>query len=101
MLLGIAVAIAVRCPDFVRTFANPMAGVAGMSVRSFTTFNLIGGALWTIGVTMLGFVLGKTIPSAEDHLLVIEGVIIVLSLVPIAIEFVRARRQRSRQGATL
>jgi membrane-associated protein len=83
-----------RFIPIVRTFANPMAGVAGMPVRDFTTFNIIGGAMWAVGVTMLGFVLGKTIPSAEDHLLVIEAVIIVLSLLPIAFEVVRARRRR-------
>jgi membrane-associated protein len=71
-----------------------MAGVAEMPVRTFTTFNLIGGALWTFGVTMLGYVLGKTIPSAEDHLLVIEAVIIFLSLLPIAYEVLRSRREK-------
>ena len=98
---GAKTIVLARFIPIVRTFANPMAGVAGMPVRSFTTFNLIGGGLWTVGVTMLGFVLGKTIPSAEDHLLVIEGVIIALSLVPIAIEVLRARRQRAREGAPL
>jgi membrane-associated protein len=73
-----------------------MAGVAGMPVRTFTTFNLIGGALWAGGVTMLGYVLGKTIPSAEDHLILIEAIIIVLSLVPVAIEVVRTRRERAK-----
>jgi membrane-associated protein len=85
--------VVARFIPIVRTFANPMAGVAGMDVRQFTTFNVIGGTAWTIGVTMLGFVLGKTIPSAEDHLLVIEAVIIVLSLVPIAVEVIRHRRE--------
>jgi membrane-associated protein len=86
-----------RFIPIVRTFSNPMAGVAGMPIRSFTTFNLIGGALWAVGVTMVGFVLGKTIPSAEDHLLVIEAVIIALSLVPIVVEVLRARRNRARE----
>jgi membrane-associated protein len=85
-----------RFIPIVRTFANPMAGVGGMEPRSFTTYNLIGGALWTVGVTMLGWVLGKTIPSAEDHLIVIEGVIILLSLLPIAYEVIRHRRQRAK-----
>ena len=85
-----------RFIPIVRTFSNPMAGVAGMPVRAFTTFNLIGGALWAVGVTMVGFVLGKTIPSAEDHLLVIEAIIIVLSLVPIAVEVLRPARSRPR-----
>jgi membrane-associated protein len=86
--------VVARFIPIVRTFANPMAGVAEMPVRTFTTFNLIGGALWTVGVTMLGYVLGKTIPSAEDHLLVIEAVIIGLSLMPVAYEIIRSRRER-------
>jgi membrane-associated protein len=84
-----------RFIPIVRTFANPIAGVADMSVREFTIFNIIGGALWAVGVTMIGFALGKTIPSAEDHLFVIEGIIILLSLIPIGIEVRRSRRQRA------
>jgi membrane-associated protein len=86
--------VVARFIPIVRTFANPMAGVAEMKVRTFTTYNLIGGALWTVGVTMLGYVLGKTIPSAEDHLVIIEIVIIVLSVMPVAYEFIRSRRER-------
>ena len=95
---GAKTIVLARFIPIVRTFSNPMAGVAGMPVRAFTTFNLIGGALWAVGVTMIGFVLGKTIPSAEDHLLVIEGIIIVLSLMPIAVEVLRARRDRARES---
>jgi membrane-associated protein len=87
-----------RFIPIVRTFANPMAGVARMPLRAFTIFNMIGAALWAVGVTMIGFVLGKTIPSAEDHLLVIEAIIIALSLIPIAFELIRARRHRTRQA---
>jgi membrane-associated protein len=96
---GAKTIVLARFIPIVRTFANPMAGVAKMPARSFTTFNVIGAALWTVGVTMLGFVLGKTIPSAEDHLVVIEIVIILLSLVPIAIEIVRDRRAKARRPA--
>ena len=98
---GAKTIVVARFIPIVRTFANPMAGVGRMPLRAFTTFNLIGAALWAVGVTMIGFVLGKTIPSAEDHLLVIEAVIIALSLVPIAVEVVRHRRQRAREGAQL
>jgi membrane-associated protein len=92
---GAKTIVVARFMPIVRTFANPMAGVGNMPVRAFTIYNVVGAALWTIGVTMIGFILGKTIPSAEDHLLVIEGIIILLSLIPIAIEILRARRQRS------
>ncbi len=89
-----------RFVPIVRTFANPMAGVAKMDARKFATFNVIGAAVWTVSVTMLGWVLGKTIPSAEDHLLVIEGIIIALSLIPIAVEVVRHRRERAAVAST-
>lgn len=95
---GAKTIVLARFIPIVRTFSNPMAGVGGMPLRSFTTFNVIGGAMWAVGVTMVGFVLGKTIPSAEDHLLVIEGIIILLSLTPIGIEVIRHRRARAREA---
>ena len=96
---GAKTVVIARFIPIVRTFANPMAGVAKMPVRSFTIFNIIGAFSWAVGVTMIGFVLGKTIPSAEDHLLVIEGIIIVLSLIPLAVEVLRARRDRAKERA--
>jgi membrane-associated protein len=86
--------VVARFIPIVRTFANPMAGVAEMKPRTFTIYNVIGGLGWALGVTMLGFVLGKTIPSAQNHLLEIEAIIIVLSLLPVAYELHRTRRQR-------
>lgn len=90
---GVKTIIVARFIPIVRTFANPMAGVAKMDVRTFTMFNVVGGTVWTTSVVMLGFILGKTIPSAEDHLLIIEAVIIALSLTPLAYEVARHRRQ--------
>lgn len=87
--------IVARFLPVVRTFANPMAGVAGMDVRLFTTYNAIGALLWAVGVTLLGYALGKTIPNAENHLVVIEGIIIVLSAVPIVVEVIRGRRRKA------
>jgi len=82
-----------RFIPIVRTFANPVAGVSRMSHRQFAIYNVVGGLFWVVGVVMLGYVLGTAIPSAEDHLLLIEGIIIALSLVPIAVEALRARRR--------
>jgi membrane-associated protein len=93
---GAKTIVLARFVPIVRTFANPIAGVAEMPVREFTIYNIVGAALWTVTVTMLGYVLGKTIPSAEDHLILIEAIIIVLSLVPVAIEVVRTRRERAK-----
>jgi membrane-associated protein len=93
---GAKTIVLARFVPIVRTFANPIAGVAKMPVREFTIFNIVGAALWTVSVTMLGYVLGRTIPSAEDHLLLIEAIIIVLSLVPVVVEVVRTRRERAK-----
>ncbi len=93
---GAKTIVIARFIPIVRTFANPIAGVAKMPVREFTIFNVVGAAFWVVTVTMIGFVLGKTVPGAEDHLFVIEGIIILLSLIPIGVEVVRSRRERSR-----
>jgi membrane-associated protein len=88
---GAGTVIVARFIPVVRTFANPMAGVARVKPRTFFVYNLIGAALWTGLVTMLGFVLGKTVPSAQHHLGEIEGIIILLSLLPVAYEVVKHR----------
>jgi membrane-associated protein len=71
----------------VRTFANPVAGVSAMDVREFTVFNVVGAALWTIGVTLLGYFIGN---SVKDVYLI--PAVIVVSVIPIGVEFVRHRR---------
>jgi len=59
---------------------------------------IAGGLLWVVGVTLLGYALGKNIPNAKDHLLVIEGIIIALSHVPVGLEVLRSRRSASSRS---
>ena len=92
---GAKTIVVARFIPIVRTFANVVAGVGDMSSRAFATFNVVGGLLWVVSVTLLGYALGKNIPHAEDHLVVIEGVVIALSLVPVALEVRRSRRSAS------
>ena len=80
----------------VRTFANPMAGVAGMDARTFTIFNVIGGFLWAGGVTLAGYELGDHITNVDRYLLPIIALIIVVSFIPVLLELTRSRRKRSR-----
>ena len=84
-----------RFIPIVRTFANVVAGVGRMPARAFATFNVAGGLFWVVSLTLLGYLLGKKIPHADKHLLLIEGVVIALSLVPVAIEVLRSRRSAS------
>jgi membrane-associated protein len=87
-----------RFVPIVRTFAPILAGVGDMQYRTFVTFNVVGGLLWAVGVTSLGYILGETAPWVEDYLLPIIAVIVLLSVLPVAIEILRNRRATSQRG---
>jgi membrane-associated protein len=82
-----------RFVPIVRTFAPIVAGVGSMRYRTFVTFNIMGGLLWAVGVTLLGYLLGESIPDIDRYLLPIIGAIVVVSVLPIAIEILRSRRK--------
>jgi membrane-associated protein len=88
-----------RFVPIVRTFAPILAGVGEMQYRTFLTFNVIGALLWAVGVTTAGYVLGDTIPDIDKYLLPIIGVIILLSVLPPAIEVLRHRRRARTEAA--
>ena len=69
-----------RFIPFVRTVLNPMVGALDVPARSFTIWQVAGGLIWSVGVTMLGYGLGSTIGNVEAYLLPIIAVIVVLSL---------------------
>ncbi len=82
-----------RFVPIVRTFITLAAGVGRMPFRRFITYSAIGGFLWATGVTLLGYWLGQ-IEVLADHIdLVLLG-LVALSLIPIAIEALRARSTR-------
>jgi membrane-associated protein len=78
----------------VRTVLNPLAGTVGVPARVFTLWQVVGGLIWSLGVTLAGYGLGSRIPNIDRYLLPIVGVIIVVSLIPVALELRRARRGR-------
>jgi membrane-associated protein len=79
----------------VRTVLNPLAGAVKVPVRIFTLWQVIGGLIWSVGITLAGYGLGSRIPSIDKYLLPIVAVVVVLSLLPIALE-VRRERARTR-----
>jgi membrane-associated protein len=93
---GVRAVVLARFVPVVRTFLNPMAGIARMPARTFLVANLVGALLWSVGVTMAGYVLGKTVPNVDKYLLPIIAVVIVLSLIPVALEV----RRRSKRAPT-
>ncbi|MER6129771.1 VTT domain-containing protein [Streptomyces sp. NPDC001795] len=79
-----------RFVPVVRTFTPIVAGVSGMKYRSFLTFNVIGGVLWGAGVTLLGSWLGN-VAFVHKNIEAILILIVFVSVIPIIIEFLRAR----------
>ena len=81
-----------RFVPIVRTFAPVVAGVSKMHYRTFVTYNIVGGVLWGVGVTLLGVFLGG-IPFVADNVEPIILGIVALSVLPIVLEVLRARRE--------
>ncbi|MET9899888.1 VTT domain-containing protein [Streptomyces sp. NPDC006446] len=84
-----------RFVPIVRTFTPIIAGVSGMKYRPFLIFNIIGGILWGAGVTLLGSWLGG-IDFVNKNIEAILILIVLVSVVPIIIEFLRARSQAKK-----
>ena len=63
-----------------------------MKYRTFVTYNIIGGLLWGVGVTTLGYFLGE-IEFIKNNLEIAAVIIVAISVLPIAIEFRRHRRE--------
>jgi len=82
----------------VRTVMNPMAGVIGVPTKLFTFWQIVGGLLWTVGVTMAGYWLGSQIEGIDKYLLPIIAVVVVISLIPIALELRKMRREKRATG---
>ena len=81
--------ILARFVPIIRTFAPIVAGVARMDYRTFLSYNIIGGILWSVSVLSLGYFLGNIIPNPDKYILPIIVVIIFISLLPVIISFVR------------
>ncbi|HLQ63065.1 MAG TPA: VTT domain-containing protein [Candidatus Acidoferrales bacterium] len=87
--------ILARFVPVVRTLMNPLVGVAEVEASVFTPANLIGGVAWGIGVTLAGYILGKSVHNVDRYLLPIIAVIVVVSLIPVVLEVQRSRQSKS------
>lgn len=83
-----------RFLPIVRTFVPVIAGVGVMQYRTFLIYNIIGGALWAIGLPLAGYYLGKLIPDIDRYLLPIIAGIIIVSFLPAVIHVWKDKSQR-------
>jgi membrane-associated protein len=84
-----------RFIPIVRTFAPIVAGIGEMEYRKFVTYNIVGGVLWAIGVTVAGYFLGNVIPDVDRYLLPIIFLILVVSVLPAVIHVLRDAEMRA------
>lgn len=91
---GTKTIVLARFVPVVRTFAPIVAGVGRMNYRVFLRNNLLGGALWTILLAGGGYALGNTIPQASRYIGYIIAAIIVVSVVPPVLHFLKERRAK-------
>lgn len=92
---GMQAILLARFVPIVRTFAPIVAGVVGMRYRAFLAYNVAGALAWGAGVTFLGYWLGEKVPFVSDYLTPVILGIILVTLIPLAIEFVRKRKRSS------
>ncbi|MGH8905916.1 MAG: DedA family protein [Egibacteraceae bacterium] len=86
-----------RFIPIVRTFAPILAGVGRMHYRTFVTYNVLGGLLWAVGVTLLGYLLGSQFPGIEQYLLPTVLLIVIVSAMPPILELLRHWRVRANR----
>ena len=87
-----------RFVPIVRTFITVTAGVGRMGARRFLAFSAVGAVLWGAGVTLLGAALGQ-FTFVKNNIEIILILVVLISLVPIGIELLQARREKRLASA--
>jgi membrane-associated protein len=90
---GTKTIVLARFLPVVRTFAPIVAGIGKMDYPTFFKFNLLGGLVWTSGLSTLGFVLGNIIPDVDKYLLPITLAIVVISIIPSLLHLLPDRKK--------
>jgi membrane-associated protein len=90
--------ILARFVPIVRTFAPFVAGVGSMRYGRFLAYNVVGGFLWTGIFIWLGYFFGN-IPFVQRNFELVIVAIILVSVVPMAIEYVRSRTRKEEQSS--
>ena len=83
--------ILARFVPIIRTFCPPVAGAAKMNYAHYLIFDIFGGILWVWSMTLLGYTLGRTVPSIDKRIHFVIAAVIVASLLPAAYSAWKAR----------
>ncbi len=95
-LYGKKTIILARFLPIIRTFAPIVAGVGNMKYRTFITYNVIGGCLWTWLMLLLGYGFGSVIPNPDRYIIPVIIVIMLVSAAPALREIFKKRKDIHR-----
>lgn len=88
-----------RFVPIVRTLAPFVGGIGRMHYGTFLTYNVVGGFIWVVGITLAGYFLGN-IPLIRDNFSTVVLLIIFLSILPIIFEIIKEKMSnRNRKAA--
>lgn len=96
---GAKTIVLARFMPIVRTFAPILAGVGKMDFREFMLFNMIGAFLWSFGLLLGGFFLGRVVPDIDRYILPIVIGIIIVSFMPGVLKYFQEKRRIEREKA--
>ncbi|MEK7461388.1 MAG: DedA family protein [Patescibacteria group bacterium] len=98
---GAQTIILARFMPVVRTFAPILAGVGEMRYATFALYNVIGGLIWSVGITTLGYYLGTRVPNIDHYLAPGIIIIIILSIIPPIWHIWRERQTKNPKSEIL
>ncbi len=83
-----------RFMPIIRTFAPVVAGAANMKPALFLFYNVVGGVFWIWSMLLVGYVLATQFPVVGEHIEALIVIIVVLSLLPAGIAWLKQRQKR-------
>ncbi len=95
--------ILARFMPVIRTFAPLVAGIGKMPRKRFMAYNIIGGLMWGVGVTLIGYFLGGFVDPAtvEKYILLVLGLVVLGTLAPALYHLLKDKSTRERIRAKL
>ncbi len=93
---GAKAIVLARFVPVIRTLAPIMAGVGEMKYSKFLTYNTVGALIWGVGITWSGFILGNSIPEADNYIILIVTAIIFFSALPQMMIFLKNKERREK-----
>jgi membrane-associated protein len=88
-----------RFVPIVRTFCPPVAGAAQMPYSRYLLFDIFGGVLWVGAMILGGYFLGRSVPNIGQRIHYVIAVVVLVSVLPVVISVMRARRAVTRSEA--